>query len=137
MPASANARATAGGRAACAALVTNESSSAAKVRCARIAKRTCVAVAISDVHRLECLVGPITLGDALSLAEYNAFFANVEVLPITTAVWERSVRIRATYGFKPLDSLHLAAATENGCNLFLTNDASLAGFPDTTVEILH
>ena len=35
-----------------------------------------------------------------------------------------------------LDSLHLGAAVEHGCGLFLTNDVLLRRFPDITVELL-
>ena len=34
------------------------------------------------------------------------------------------------------DALHLAAAIESGCDVFLTNDNQLANFPDITVEEL-
>jgi hypothetical protein len=40
------------------------------------------------------------------------------------------------HGFKPLDSLHLAAAAEHGCTRFLTNKAGLSGFTDIPVEVL-
>jgi predicted nucleic acid-binding protein len=37
---------------------------------------------------------------------------------------------------KPLDSLHLAAAVEHRCTLFLTGDVQLKRFPEIPVEIL-
>jgi predicted nucleic acid-binding protein len=58
------------------------------------------------------------------------------MLPITVAVWDRAARIRAQYGFKPLDALHLAAAAEHRCTRFLSNDAPLKRFPDVLEEIL-
>ena len=57
-------------------------------------------------------------------------------MPITPVVWDRAARIRALHNFKPLDALHLAAAVEHGCGLFLTNDAPLTRFPDILVELL-
>ena len=94
--------------------------------------------AISDVHRLECLVGPFILNDQTTLADYVAFFNDPDVIsvPLPTPVWERAARIRAVHNLKPLDSLHLAAAVEHGCGRFLTNDVQLSRFPDITVEIL-
>jgi predicted nucleic acid-binding protein len=88
--------------------------------------------------RMECLVGPIKTGDAAALADFMAFFAapDLAILPITTAVAHRAATIRATYGFRPLDSLHLGAAAEHGCGLFLTNDVLLRRFSDLTVEVL-
>jgi predicted nucleic acid-binding protein len=34
------------------------------------------------------------------------------------------------------DALHLAAATESGCDVFLTNDNRLSDLPDITVDEL-
>ena len=44
--------------------------------------------------------------------------------------------IRGRYRFKTPDSIHLAAAVESGCQLFLTNDVRLNRFTDLTVEVL-
>src|SRR5438270_8951462 len=87
-------------------------------------------MAVSDIARLECLVGPLTTGNATLLADFGAFFRDqaVQVFPVTAADCERAARIRATHRFQALDALHLAAAAEHGCGLFLTNDASLARF---------
>jgi predicted nucleic acid-binding protein len=60
----------------------------------------------------------------------------LDVLPVPPVVCDRAARIRAQYGFKPLDSLHLAAAVEHRCTLFLTRDARLKRFTDVAVEIL-
>ena len=35
-----------------------------------------------------------------------------------------------------MDSLHLAAAVEHGCQRFLTQDLRLAGFPGIAIEAL-
>lgn len=93
---------------------------------------------VTELVRMECLVGPLKAVDVAKLADFTAFFSapDVHVLPITTAVAERAARIRATHGFKPLDALHLAAAVEHGCTLFLTNDVGLKTFPDIPVEVL-
>ena len=94
-------------------------------------------IAVSDAHRLECLVGPLILGDMATLADYNAFFSSpaIKVLPLTAGTCERAARLRATYNFKPLDTLHLAAAIEHGCGVFLTNDVPLKKCTDITVEV--
>jgi uncharacterized protein len=95
-------------------------------------------LAVSDLVRMECQVGPLKANDAALLAKYTTFFGSpdLDVLPVSPAVCDRAARIRAQYGFKPLDSLHLAAAVEHGCTLFLTSDAQLKRFPDIPVEIL-
>jgi uncharacterized protein len=95
-------------------------------------------IAISDLLRLEYRVMPLRTADATKLALFDAFCSHpdVRVVPITTAVFERATVIRATHSFKLGDSLHLAAATEAGCDRFLTNDARLSAFTDIPVEIL-
>ena len=94
--------------------------------------------AVSHLSRLECRLRPIRIGDAAALALYDDFFAlpNVQIVPITQAVFDRATLIRATFNLKLGDALHLAAAVEAGCDRFLTNDTALARFPDIPVEIL-
>ena len=95
-------------------------------------------LAVSDLTRMECRVRPLRAGDTKTLAEFDAFFASsrVQVNSMTAAVFDRAAAIRAHRGFKPLDALHLAAALEAGCDLFLTNDSHLRTFPDLPVEVL-
>jgi uncharacterized protein len=94
--------------------------------------------AVTDLVRMECRVGPIQLGNMARLNDFAVFFSgpDVQVFPVTAALCDRASSIRATYGFKPLDSLHLAAAVENHCGLFLTNDLRLNKFTGVTVEVL-
>lgn len=108
---------------------------AARLAAAYAAKDT---LALSDLTRMECLVGPLQSGKQLLLAKFNAFFQlpTVTVLSMSAAVFDRAARVRALWRFSALDALHLAAAVEHGCGLFLTNDARLARFPDIPVEIL-
>jgi len=95
-------------------------------------------IAVSDLTRAECLVGPYTSGDTAMLASYQGFFAApaVHVFPLTVAVCERAARLRAAQRFPLPDALHLAAAIEHGCGLFLTNDAQLCRCTDIPVEVL-
>jgi len=93
---------------------------------------------VSDLTRMECLVGPLRSGDAVLEAQFRAFFAlpEVQVVPISAAVCDRAAVIRAATRFKPLDALQLAAAVEHGANVFLTNDTRLHTFTGLTVEVL-
>jgi predicted nucleic acid-binding protein len=93
---------------------------------------------ISDLTRMECLVGPLKTNNTAVQASFLAFFArsDVQVVAVTAAVCDRAARIRATHNFKPMDALQLAAAVEHGANVFLTADARLASFTDVTVEVL-
>jgi predicted nucleic acid-binding protein len=95
-------------------------------------------VAVSELTRMECRVQPMRLGNAATLAKFDGFFAlpDVQWAPLTRAVYERATVIRATQRFKSLDAIHLAAAVESGCSVFLTNDLRLCSFTDLTVEAL-
>ncbi|HEX5271378.1 MAG TPA: type II toxin-antitoxin system VapC family toxin [Gemmataceae bacterium] len=95
-------------------------------------------LAVSDLVRMECLVKPLKAGDTALVADFGTFFTSpgVSVLPVTAAVCDRAALIRAAHNFKPLDSLHLAAAVVHGCTRFLTNDTRLGRFPDIPVDVL-
>ncbi len=95
-------------------------------------------IVVSDLTRLECRANAVASGDRGTLAHYDAFFSQAveRVMPLTTAVCDRATIIRGQYRFKTPDALHLAAAVEAGCEVFLTNDARLSGFPDLAVETL-
>jgi predicted nucleic acid-binding protein len=95
-------------------------------------------IATSDGSRLECLVGPFILNDQTALMDYASFFndPHIKMLPLSAAACERAARIRASHKIKPLDALHLGAAIEYGCGLFLTNDSQLLRCPDIPIEIL-
>jgi uncharacterized protein len=93
---------------------------------------------ISDLTWLEARVKPIRLRDTTALADMEAFLTASDVVrvPLPLAVYERACEIRAGLNFKLADALHLAAAVESGCGLFLTNDHRLSGFADIPVEVL-
>jgi hypothetical protein len=61
--------------------------------------------AFRDLTRLECRVRPIKLGATTTLADFDAFFArpDLRLVPVTTAVFDRATRIRATHNFKLSD----------------------------------
>jgi predicted nucleic acid-binding protein len=91
---------------------------------------------ISDLTRMECLVGPLRSGNTALESDFRAFFGVTTVVAITAAVCDRAARIRATTSFKPMDALQLAAAVEHGAHVFLTNDTRLNSFTDLSVEVL-
>jgi uncharacterized protein len=97
-------------------------------------------IAFSDLARAECLAGPLASGDIKVIADYEAFFSDPDItaLALTPVVCERTARIRAASNFtlKVPDCLHLAAATEHGCGLFLTHDHQLIQCKDILVEVL-
>jgi uncharacterized protein len=87
---------------------------------------------------VECRVKHVASGDAVKLADMEAFLNSSDVVhvPMPFAVYDRACQIRATYRFKLADALHLAAAVEAGCGAFLTNDHRLNACREIPVEVL-
>jgi hypothetical protein len=104
--------------------------------------------AISELTWTECLVPVFAPGAGQRLSDFFRFFhgPNLRTLGLTAAMHTRAaIRGGHTYPTTPpaqprryglADALHLATAIETGCDVFLTNDNRLAGFPDITIEVL-
>jgi predicted nucleic acid-binding protein len=104
---------------------------------ARLTANPCDLVS-SELVRMESLIRPVRLNDPAKVAEFESFFATrvAEMVSITRPIFDRGVQIRAAYPFKTPDALHLAAAIESGCDVFLTNDHRVKQFTGLTVEVL-
>lgn len=91
---------------------------------------------VSDLTRLECRVKPLRLHNLDLIRDYDEFFSQGinEVVPL--AVIDIATEIRAKYGFKTPDSIHLAAAQHALCDLFLTNDTQLTRYAEMQVQII-
>lgn len=104
---------------------------------------------ISGLTHTECLVPVLGPGQEQRLSDFFRFFhgPNLRTISLTAAMHTRAAAIRGglanptplpsqsrRYGLA--DALHLAAAIEAGCDVFLTNDSQLNGFPDIQVEEL-
>jgi predicted nucleic acid-binding protein len=51
-------------------------------------------------------------------------------------VIERATDLRASYGFKTPDALHLASAIEEKADVFITGDSKLAKCKEIRVEVV-
>jgi len=96
------------------------------------------AVVVSDLVRVECRVKPLRTGDTSLLADYDRYFAqsDVGVARLTPSVCDRAAEIRAHERRSLADALHLAAAIEAGCDVFVTADQRLRGFAGLPVVVL-
>lgn len=95
-------------------------------------------VVVSDLVRLECRVKPLKTLDVARLAAFDGFFMHpdVQCVSMTRSVFDKATVIRARHNFKLADSLHLAAAIEAGCSMFLTNDTRLSVYSDIQIDVL-
>lgn len=77
----------------------------------------------------EILVGPYKLHAFDTGRRIREFFESsfVEIISYTVKTADFYARMRADQSVSPADAIHLACAAEVGTDLFLTNDASLAG----------
>jgi predicted nucleic acid-binding protein len=93
----------------------------------------------SDLTRMECRVKPLREGNADLLKDFDDYFegAVAEIVALSREVIDRATEIRAQYGFKTPDAIHLAAAVASGCDVFLTNDHRLDRFTDITIEVVQ
>jgi len=105
--------------------------------------------AISELTRTECSVPVFGPDGAQRLTDFHRFFhgPNLRTLGLTASICARAGAIRGGHAHPAIppapprryglaDALHLAAAIEHGCDVFLTNDDQLADFPDITIERL-
>ena len=92
----------------------------------------------SRLTRLECRSKPLAAGDTATLAQFDVFFAGVELTlaEVSAAVIERATDLRAKYNLKTPDALHYATAVEVGATVFLTGDRGLSRCSEVPVEVL-
>jgi uncharacterized protein len=92
----------------------------------------------SELTRLECRVKPLRDNEPALLVAFDTYFANImaDIVPLSRSVIDHATDLRAQYGFKTPDALHLAAAINAGCDLFLTNDHRLDKCLEVTIEVV-
>ena len=95
-------------------------------------------VTFTDLSRLECRVKPLAIGNATLLADYESFFTTPGYVKsvIDTATFDMATELRAHYGLKTPDALHLAAAIASDCEELWTNDKRLVRAADSRVRIV-
>ncbi len=89
-------------------------------------RETAGVVASSSLALHECLVGPLRRRDPEVRDRYLALFDRVETIELGAAAFIRAAELRADFGLRTPDALHLAAAQLAGCTELWTNDRRLA-----------
>jgi uncharacterized protein len=82
--------------------------------------------AISPLVKFECLVGPIKRGDPVLERAYTLLFDQFVSLALPEPVYLQAAALRARFGVRTPDGLHLACAQYHGCTALWTNDDRLA-----------
>jgi uncharacterized protein len=81
---------------------------------------------ISPLVKCECLVGPIKRGDPVLQRAYTELFDQFLTLAMPEPVYLEAAQLRARFGLKTPDALHLACAQHHRCDALWTNDDRLA-----------
>ena len=81
--------------------------------------------AISGLTKMECLVKPIRSANLVLQRQYEQNLGTYHLLPATEAVFLLAAQLRARFGLKTPDALHLACAQLHGCDALWTNDDRL------------
>ncbi len=82
--------------------------------------------AVSPLIKMECLVKPLKTGDIAMQRRYEAGLNEFVQLPMTETIFLQAAMLRARFGLKTPDALHLACAQHHGCTALWTNDDRLA-----------
>ena len=81
--------------------------------------------AISPLIKLECLVKPLKTGDVALQRRYEAGLNQLVQLPMPETIFLQAAMLRARFGLKTPDALHLACAQHHGCTALWTNNDRL------------
>ena len=82
--------------------------------------------AVSPLIKMECLAKPLKTGDIAMQRRYEAGLNEFVQLSMTETIFLQAAMLRARFGLKTPDALHLACAQHHGCTALWTNDDRLA-----------
>jgi len=83
-------------------------------------------VILSPLVEMECLVKPLRDGNYALRDAYRRTFAQYRSFEPDHGVYHRAAELRAGFGLKSVDAIHLAMAQLAGCDALWTNDDRLA-----------
>ncbi len=101
-----------------------------------IANEASATFAVSPLVKCECLVAPIRRGDPVLRSAYNGLFEQLIVLDMPEEVYLHAAELRARFGLKTPDALHLACAQHHRCDALWTNDDRLAQASQGWVRVI-
>lgn len=92
---------------------------------AAIAAESDIQICVSPLVQMECMVGVLKRQDAELRRAYEGFLGECVMLDIKADTFQLAGELRAQYGIKTPDAIHLATAMQNDCGQFWTNDGRL------------
>ena len=95
--------------------------------------------AVSRLTWLECRVGPMKTNDSATLAAFDAFFAQPDLVwvELTGDVVELAAAIRVKHGLRTPDALQAASCLQLGADhVFLSGDSAFRRIGGLNVKVL-
>jgi predicted nucleic acid-binding protein len=71
-------------------------------------------------------VGPIKRGDPIQQQACTDLFGALLTLDMPESIYLQAAELRALFGLRTTDALHLGCARHHGCDVLWTNDDRLA-----------
>ena len=94
--------------------------------------------AISPLVRLEAYVKPLRDGDMMLHRRYERATSHYALLSLDVSAYDQAALLRARFGLRTPDALHLACAQLHDCTALWTNDQRLHNAAHgLAVEIEH
>lgn len=90
----------------------------------------------SRLSRLECRSKPLGAGDTRLLTLYDELFGLLQVIELREDLVEQATALRARFGLRSADAIHLTTALVEKADVFLTGDKRLARCTDVNVVVL-
>lgn len=93
----------------------------------------------ASVGMIELLTGPKQAGRvdlAVAYERHLAAFPNLEIAPLSERVIWLASDLRAKYGIRTPDAIHLATALAAGADEFITNDKALRKVQELSVVMV-
>lgn len=84
-----------------------------------------ITVISSDLIYTEVLAHPALSGDKVAIEHIIGFISNFEIHRVTQEIAIHAGILRGETGMKTPDALHVAAAAQNGADVFLSNDRGI------------
>ncbi len=86
----------------------------------------------SSITLLETLIIPLRKQDQILASQYERFLTQsygLKLLDLNLELIRNAAALRASYDIKTPDALQIAAAKQENCTVFLTNDRRLPSIP--------
>jgi predicted nucleic acid-binding protein len=98
-----------------------------------------IQLAGSELLLIETLVKPVEQANKALESDFRKFMTasrDMHLVPITRAVLEHALSLRALHHIRSADAIHAATALIMNCAIFITNDPVFRRIPQLSVAVL-